>query len=478
MTRIRALLPIVWLMALLVLPVTAYLVGVRQPMLENREKVAFPDINRGTLRQEHTYQQIDAALRERLPLRGDAIELRGRIAIELFGDSPNADVVLGKDRWLYYRPELRLCAPETAPAAPPEDAVGLLTRAITASGRRPVVLVAGSKIATHDEHLKGIDADDLACVAALESRVHERLEELPGGYSIQAELERLEAAGRPTFLRSDTHWNALGREVFVRTVLDGVRPGLAAEARLRPVEEHDRPGDLGVFIGQDRVDRDPLLTVTGSPKTTFSPGEVAFVGDSQFEYSMQSPGADGASVMERVFPGQPTCNWTQVQEDGCVGPLLAARTVVIESVARNLDLLVNTCWRPVSALTAPLRGRPGRWAGTDDATRVPATPSPTAMRVEVDEDRTDVPRLLRIPVRHLAPDPTADPESPPTVSAVPPGDRACALPAVSNLDFPILIPIAADERVSDVELQVSGPAGSELGRPELLTLDGVRPGQH
>lgn len=475
MARIRPLLPIVWLMALLVLPVTAYLVGVRQPLLENREKTAFPDLNRGTLRQEHTYQQIDAALRERLPLRGDAIELRGRIAIDLFGDSPTADVVLGKDRWLYFRPELRLCAPGALPTVQPEDAVGMLTRAISASGRRPVVIVAGSKIVTHGAHLKDVDADELACVAALESRVHARLDELPGGYSIQAELERLEDAGRPTFLRSDTHWNALGREVFARTVLDGVRPGLAAEARLRPVGERDRPGDLGVFIGQDRVDRDPLLTVTGSPTTTFEPGEVLFVGDSQLETALQRPGADGASILERVFPGQLVCDWSRMQNDGCAEPMLAARTVVVESVARNLDQLVNSCWRPVSALTRSVRGRPARWAGNDGGTRASATPSPTAMRVAVDDDRTDVPRLLRIPVRILPADPASDPASPPTVTALPPGPRPCALPAVSDLETPILIPIAADERVSDVELQVSGPPGTELGRPEVLVLDGVAP---
>jgi hypothetical protein len=471
MARFRTLLPIVWLMALLVLPAAAYLVGVRQPLLENREKTAFPDLNRGTLRQEHTYQQIDTAIRERLPFRGEAIELRGRLAIDLFGDSPSADVLLGRDRWLYFRPELRICEPDGQPSAPPEDAIGLLTRTIAASGRRPVVTVAGSKIVTHDDHLKGVDADDLACVASAESRVHERLEDLPGGYAIQAELDNLEAAGRPTFLRSDTHWNALGREVFVRTVLDGIRPGLAAEARLRPVDEADRPGDLGVFIGQDRVDRDPLLTVTGTPTTRFSPGEVLFVGDSQFENAMQRPGADGATVLDRLFPDQPVCNWTQMQQDGCAAPMLAARTVVIESVARNLDLLVDSCWRPVSTLAATVRGLPGRWSGGESGSRLVTTPNPTTARVEIDDDRTDVPRLLRIPVRGLPSDPAADPANPTTISAVPGGTRPCALPAVSAADQAIVIPIAAEEAVAAVELQVSGPAGAELGRPEVLTLD-------
>lgn len=468
--RIRPLLPVIWLVALLVLPATAYVLGARQPLLENREKTAFPELNRGTLRKEHTFQQIDAALRERLPLRGEAIELRGRIAINLFGDSPTKDVLLGRDGWLYYRPELRICEPEGTPKASPADAAGLLTRAIAASGRRPVVIVAGSKIVTHDEHLKGVDADDLACVAAAEASVHDRLADLPGGYTIQPELDALEDQGTPTFLRSDTHWNAVGREAFANTVLDAVHPGLAAEARLRRLDETDRHGDLGVFIGQERVDRDPMLTVTGSPRTTFAPGEVLFVGDSQLDAAMRTPGADGATVLERLFPDQPVCNWTQMYQDGCGAAMLAARTVVIESVARNLDILVNTCWRPVTTLTADLRGRPAAWADAPSARRLELSASPVPVRVALADDDTDVPRLLRIPVRALPEDPAADPTKPPLISAIPPEERACALAAVADRT-PLVIPVMPGERVSDVVLQVSGPVGSVLGRPEVLTLD-------
>src|SRR5690606_33342610 len=136
------------------------------------------------------------------------------------------------------------------------------------------------------------------------SRVHTRLEETPGGLTIQPELDALEAADTPTFLQSDTHWNVRGREAFARAVLDAVRPGLAAEARLRALEATDRPGDLGVFIGQERIDRDPMLTVTGTPKATFAPGEVLFVGDSQLDAALRTAGADGATVLDRVFPGQ------------------------------------------------------------------------------------------------------------------------------------------------------------------------------
>lgn len=469
MRRLPKLLPIVWLMALLVLPATAYLVGVRQPLLENREKTAFPDLNRGTLRKEHTFQQIDAAIRERLPLRGDAIDARGRIAIDVFGDSPSADVVLGKDRWLYYRPTLRICQPDGRLDVSPANAVGFVTRAITASGRTPVVIIARSKIVTHREHLKGVDADDLACMAAIAASVQDRLDELPGGYTIQPELDALEADGIPTFLRSDTHWNARGREAFARAVLDGVQPGLADEARLRRLGETERDGDLGTMIGQQRIDRDQMLTVTGSPTTDHAPGDLLFVGDSQFEAAMRTPGADGATVLDRVFPDQPVCNWSQVSQDGCGAAMLAAKTIVIESVSRNLDVFAATCWRTVSTLTDTVQGHAARWVGSNAATRAVSSDAVTA-RVEFDDDRTDVPRLIRIPVRSLPADPAADPANPPQVSAVPSEKRACARTAVSDQSA-LVIPVRADERVSDVALRIAGPSGAELGRPEVLVLD-------
>lgn len=475
MRRLPKLLPIAWLMLLLLLPAVAYLVGERQPELENRAKTAFPDINRGTLRQEHTFQQIDAALRERLPLRRYAVDARGRIAIRLFGDSPTKDVLLGEDGWLYYRPELRVCEPDGQPKAPPANAVGFVTRMIAASGRQPVVIVAGSKIVTHDEHLKGVDAEALSCVAAVEASVHDRLEELPGGYPVQAELDALEARGIATFLRSDTHWNSRGREVFARTVLDAVQPGLAAEARLRRLGEVERDGDLGTFIGQKRTDRDRMLTVTGTPKADFAPGELLFVGDSQFGSAMQIAGADGATVLDRVFPGQPVCDWNQVSLDGCSPALLAAKTIVIETVARNLDLFVDTCWRTVSTLADTVQGRPARWAGAGGgSTQLTVSPTAAPVRVAFADDRTDVPRLIRIPIRALPADPAADPAAgpadPPQVAAVPSEERACARTTASDPSA-LVIPVRADERISDVELQVSGPAGAELGRPEVLVLD-------
>jgi len=464
--RIRTLLPIIWLMTLLLLPLVAYLLGVRQPLLENHGRTAFPDLNRETVREDGTFRQMDAAIRERLPLRGEAIDMRGRIAMKVFGDSANGDVILGKEDWLYYRPEMLICEPSGRPAVPMEDVIEVLTRTIAASGRRPVVIVPGSKTITHRQHLKGVSEAELACLKEAESRVQERLEEIPGGHSIQAKLDALEAAGRPTFLRSDTHWNSLGRTVFLRELLDGVHPGLAAEARLRALREVDRPGDLGSFVGQERVDQDRLVTVTRRPRTRFPRGKVLLIGDSQLWTSIKAPGADGRTVLERVFPGQAECDQYEMQEHGCADPMLGADTVVLESVTRNFSLVGDTCWRPVATLAATVSGHLAGWA--DGGATRGLTPDSTPAGVAYGDDRTDALRLLRIPVLGLPAGQAADPP----VSVVPEGDpRPCALTTVTDDELDLVIPVPAGESIGDLELQVSGPDGVELGRPRVLTLD-------
>ncbi len=467
MSRLRTLLPIAWLMALLLLPATAYLVGARQPALENREKTAFPDLNRGTLRQEHTYQQIDAAVRERLPLRQHALDLRGRIATDLFHDSPDPSVILGEDGWLYYAPELQTCTPLGAPSVSAGDALELLTRTAIATGRRPITVVTGSKVVTHPQQLRN-EPHDLECVERFEAEIHERLDAMPGGLNVQPGLERAEAAGTVTFLRSDSHWNVEGRRQFAEAVLNRVRPRLGTRAGLEPAGEGQLEGDLGRFIGQQRIDHEPLLTVTGTPSEAFRPGEVLMIGDSQLDAALLSPGADGRTVHEHVLPGQPICPLAGLINGACDEPLVAAETIVFQTVARNLKLFTELCWRPTLLLASTVAGRPAQWAGSPPGAPIELGPAPVPVRVQLDDEPTDVPRLVRIPVVRLA----GDPATPQRVTATPPEPLPCMSAEASVSGGEMLLPVPPGAPVRDLALELAGPPGTVLGAPEVLVLDG------
>ncbi|MGX6448420.1 alginate O-acetyltransferase AlgX-related protein, partial [Patulibacter sp. S7RM1-6] len=366
MRRVLRVLPAAWLVLLLLLPLGAWALGSRQTNLENRPPTPVPTLDRGTLGHEATFAQLDKAIVDRLPLRQHAIEARGRLAVDLFHDSPNADVAIGRDGWLYYRPELQTCAvPEYRPAADPADAAEIVARTLVASGRRAGVLVAGSKVATHDDDLRGLDEDDVACVRALEARIHERLRTTPGGLDVQAQLEALERRGRPTFLKTDTHWNATGREVFVRAVLDRIRPGLADAVGLERGPSVERPGDLGRFLGLERHDDDETVRAVRTPSRPFRAGEVLLVGDSQMDLGIVAPFAT-PSIAQTVLPGQPFCTWPQLDAGGCDRQVQDARTVVTEIVGRNVRDLVHVCWRTVSLVGGDLRGgRAATWERTD-----------------------------------------------------------------------------------------------------------------
>ncbi|MCK9247445.1 MAG: hypothetical protein M0P31_00475 [Solirubrobacteraceae bacterium] len=471
------ILPVVWLLALLVAPAAAYVMGERQPDLENRPKAAAPDLNRGTLRKEETFKQLDAAIVDRLPLRQHALSLRGRIAIDVFGDSPNRDVLLGDDRWLYFREALRLCEDEGRPRADPADAVELVARTLTASGRRTGVLVAGSKLAIARENRPDVDARKLDCMERRASRVHRRLDGTPGGLTIRDRLLELEAAGRPTFLRSDTHWNATGRLTFVRAVLDRVRPGLADEVDVHLGPEEGRDGDLGRFIGRERIDHDETVVITRPPADPPPAGDVLLVGDSQMDRSLVAP-VTGPSIRDRVLPGQRFCLWHELAAGACDEAMRRAKVVITEVVARNLDGFVEVCWRPV-ALTAPtLDGERGRWERTDDGRRgreLTLTDGSAPVRVRVPgPDVRRVPRLLRLPIRHLPAAAAGQPPSTVTLTqdatagpAVP-----CATPSQSVEGGALFLPVPAGRPASSVLATLSGPAGTVLGAPEEIVLDG------
>src|SRR4051794_10070154 len=103
------LLPILWLIALLCVPAVAWAMGARQGLLDNRPKTEWPHLDAHALRSAATYHQLDAALLERLPPRGRALDAHAHIAVDGFHDSPNPDVAIGSHGYRYFVPGLQTC---------------------------------------------------------------------------------------------------------------------------------------------------------------------------------------------------------------------------------------------------------------------------------------------------------------------------------------------------------------------------------
>lgn len=484
--RHRPLLTIGWFLGLLCLPAVAWLLGVRQPDVENRAKAAFPELNRSSLQAKETFAALDAAILDRLPGRDRAITLRNRIAVDLFRDSPNPDIAIGDDGWLYFVPGLQTCVPGQQPAADPADAAEIVARTLLASGRRAAVIEPADKLLTHPQDAPEIDAARARCAKHDQDAVEARLRASPGGVEIDSALRRMEAADDPVFLKSDSHWNWRGRLVFLRRILNAIRPGLAEEAGLHVGAAIRQPGDLGTLLGIPRDDDDRAVGVRRTPRHPLPAGDLVIVGDSQVERSLLASAGVGdgsASILDTVLPGQRYCTWPELQQSACDDLIRKAGTVVVESVGRNLLQFEQLCPRLVALSIEDMRGRPGSWERVDGGSQAPdaplALPAGGDVRVRAvpaDGDVSATPRLLLFPLRTLPPAPAGEP--PAKVAFVqqpqagPPAP--CAWTEQAAVGQSLALPVPAGRRASDLVVQLSAPAGTVLGRPEVVVLDGRR----
>jgi len=470
-------LPAVCLLVLLAAPAVAWLLGFRQPLLENRTTASFPAVNRSSLRDPATFAQLDSALLDRLPFRQTALNLHARIELDLFHHSPNPQVAIGRNGWLYYTPELSPCRPDSEPVVDPADAWEMLARTLRAAGYRPIVAVSGSKLLVHTRDAPALDERETRCERALERHVAARLAEIPGGLSIDAQLRRIEATGRPTFLRYDTHWNWRGRELFVRRLLQDIDPRLARAAHVRAGRPYERDSDLAMLVGARRSEQDRLVAAD-PPLSTPSPGDVLLIGDSQLARSLIDRPVPGVpSLWELLLPDQSSCDWEALAQGVCDEPLRRAHTVLLEKVARDAQLVTLQCWRPLAIAAERLgRGTAIGWERLDagggsigQRLTIPASGSVT-IRVRPRPDGTAA-RLLRFHVLRAVQQ--ADGTEPPVELVQHPREgpaAPCATPAAEKGDS-LLLPLPSGRRGSDVELELRSAPGSQIGRPQEIPLD-------
>lgn len=472
-------LPVACLTVFLCAPGAAWLLGARQPTLEQRPKAAFPDINRSSLPNPATFERLEAAVLDRLPLRRYALEARGRAAVELFKDSPNAEVLLGASGALFYIKELRACTePDGIPGPDPADGAEILARTLVESGRRTTVVVVGSKIIAQRERLREPRTDELDCVAAIERSLRERLGETPGGLDLEPQFAAARRERGPVFLKYDTHWNGDGQLIFARAVLEAVRPGLSDEVGLTSGQAIRWRGDLGVLSGLRLTETLRPAVARRPPSKPFASGEVLLIGDSQMERAILEDRPDGsASVQSVALPTAATCTWMDYDDGRCDQQLERADTVVMERVARNAREIGIGCWRGVSVAGAQLRGRAAPWVREDDSrVRGPLAVdgSATVRFAPPSGNVRDTPRLMRIPITALpAPAPSGEA---PAISVVQQpragGEVPCVTPTQDTVGDAIFVPIPAGRPATDIQIVLQAPAGTVVGPPEEIILDG------
>lgn len=260
-------------------PALAFVAGERAEPIENRPLAKLPSLSRGF----GAFDDLTQWGVDHLPLRDTAVRVHTRVTRELLGEVPvvgqvnvpvgvgqgaalageparadpinGGSVVVGRDGWLFLSNEFeRACRPGRAPA----DVIASVRRLasiLERSGRRLVLGIPPDKgsmvpsLVPDDYPLKACSERARAQRAAV---LHSAA--LPGFVDLEAVLAREQRrAGRPLYLKFDTHWTDLGGTVAARAVLRAVNPELLRGTRTVRLRDRKRVEDLAFIAG----DTDP-----------------------------------------------------------------------------------------------------------------------------------------------------------------------------------------------------------------------------
>ena len=259
MTRLFGALQVVCFAAFLTAPLLLPLLGLSGGRLavENRSLAAMPAFS-AVWREPARYGAALAAhVRDAAPFRDYLIRADNRWRLALFGESPVAGAIVGRDGWLFYNLEGAL-----------EDYLNVMP--LTEKDLAEMTRVQTQR----RDWLAARGIDYLIVVAPNKERVYPefmppQLRPRPTASRLDQILPRLRQAGlavldlhepltaakasHRTYMKTDTHWNRFGGLVGASAIVEALRPrhpNLAAlDVGAYAVVEEDRPGgDLAEML--------------------------------------------------------------------------------------------------------------------------------------------------------------------------------------------------------------------------------------
>jgi alginate O-acetyltransferase complex protein AlgJ len=374
-------------------PIGARMLGITAEAFENRKFAEAPKLSQ----RWNAFQQTGAFLTDRMPLRAQAVRANTRIWQDVFGATPRygsqsslagdqalpfapagdgqpadqqpgqpgqpveltaeqkaAQVLPGKDGWLYVAEEQRRSCAPYLPFGDAFDRWDALLDQIRAKGKRAILVIPPDKSSIYPEHLD--DVPDGDCAARGKAELAALLERAGGRAGIlelrRELLRRKRTAGDDLYTRKDSHWTTLGSLALVDAVLDRLGDGV-----VRRRDEVVNPGraeytgDLTLLLGASEKDTYAQRAIRrrdGAPRIL---GRTLVVGDSYFN----APNEQLAPYLEDFL----FLSWVDNPIPQIAAEIEAADTVILETVEREFT------WRAADfALVPPLRkalrtARPG-----------------------------------------------------------------------------------------------------------------------
>lgn len=319
----------------------------------------------------------------------------------------NEKVYLGRNGWLYYRPDFdhTAGAPFLAPReihakqmaqgieADPRPAILALHRDLAARGIKLIVVPAPVKSSIEPEHLAGAPRSlpNASCKQFIDDLRREGVNVVDAGALLSAEKAK---TGEPQFLRTDSHWTPQAMQRVAEEIARQLPPAaekrqFRAGATLTVTNVGDLTRMLRLPEAQEKesMETAAITTVVAADGSPWKPGgEVLLLGDS---FANIYSGGDlhwgeGAGLAEQISlasgrgvdrlvlnAGGASATRTALARDS--GRLDGKAAVVYEFAARDLS---SGDWKviplPQAARPESTPVRTGRTSGTiREITRVP-----------------------------------------------------------------------------------------------------------
>jgi hypothetical protein len=217
--------------------------GQRGEPVTNRRPAPLPALGAFSLFDTDTTAAFDAYLDDLFPLVDEAVRLDATIDRRL-GDSPNPDVVVAADGWLYLRESVDQNCLTPSELDTLAETLDRADRVVSSTGRTLVNVIAPDKASVFPDNL----ASPPACVLANA----DRLSELETDSTVITTWEATRAVARrddTAYRRLDTHWSTDGAAPTAGAVVDLLEPGLWSDAAIVRSAPAESVGDLTVLMG-------------------------------------------------------------------------------------------------------------------------------------------------------------------------------------------------------------------------------------
>lgn len=294
---------------------------------------------------------FEAAFADRFGGRDGLIRFHHLTKVTAFGVSPVANVMIGRDGWLYFLGEDGLAVDRDHRGVVPyaDDEAARIAAAfkrrhdyLAARGILYVVMIVPDKATIYPEHLPAWAAVPVAPRSRLD-RLQEALAAYPDLVALDLRPALRAAKARDqVYFRSDSHWNLLGASVAYRELamlLQARLPGFPAIPPERPpyvpgVDVYS--GDLARMLGAPRSLNEPDIAPLGK-----------VFGNAAARCARPAPATPPPSPSPSQPPNvtEPPPEAIEIMVDVCARPNLPTAVVFRDSMAIPLRPLLSENFR-------------------------------------------------------------------------------------------------------------------------------------